>query len=289
MIAGVGIGLRAPAASSYLIGLSEPQRLGWLSGLFTLAITAGAALSSPAAGWILDRWGFGHFGAALVAMTLLTLALAVCLRDLPEQRDATRRKFWHSLSGYGDLLRRPVVRVLGLLRLFPTCYYGIVTVLIPLLISRLAGNKTAVALYATISQVMAALTQLASGWAADRFGRRLPTLFSFGMLVAGSLGLAIFVDHLWAHYVFGTLGTSAAWSLSALMPCLVSDATPPDEHSRVLGLLMLVWNAAMIIGSLLGGSLVALATGLPFAVAGALNVVGVVLTVLFFHMQRAAR
>ena len=190
--------------------------------------------------------------------------------------------------GYGDLLRRPIIRVLGLLRFLPTCYYGAVTVLIPLLISRLAGNKTAVALYATVSQVMAALTQLASGWAADRFGRRMPTLLSFGMLVAGSLGLAVFAHHLWAYFVFGTLGTSAAWSLSALIPCLVSDATPAAEHSRVLGLLMLVWNASMIVGSLLGGSLVTIAVGLPFLLVGVLNVVAVFLTLLFFRMQRTA-
>ncbi len=286
LLAGVGFGLRSPAASSYMMGLTGPKRLGLYSGLFTLAITAGAALSSPGAGAILDHWGYPEFGAALVAVTLLTMVLTTRLPNLQEPHRAQRHSFAGSFAGYGALLSRPIVRVLGWLRFLPTCFYGMSTVLIPIAINRLAGNKTSVALYSAISQVAATLTQLLSGWAADRWGRRWPTLLSFVLLIASSLGLGLFAEHLWSYYVFGTLGTSAAWSLSALLPCLVSDAAPPAEHSRVLGLLMLVWNVAMIAGSMLGGSLVEIATGLPYVVVAVFNVAAIFLAFMFFRLQR---
>ena len=299
-VGGLGLGFYVLGGQSYLVDAASSERLGMLSALYYWGFTVGGALSSPGAGVILDSRGFGTFGLVLLAASLVTtLGAAAFLPRLDSVKEARLRPeaqpegffpknlvsaLSKSLFGYGEVLRRPVVVMLGLLRLLPTCYWGMASVLIPLLINRMAGSKTAVALYATISQILASLAQMLVGRAADRWGRRWPTLVAFGTLVFSAIGLASFATHLWSFYTFGVLGACAAWSLSTLMPCLVSDATPIEERGRVLGTLHLLWNVGMMVGSLLGGALVEVAAGLPFFIAALLNLGAVVLAVSFFRL-----
>jgi len=292
-LGGLGLGFHTLGGQSYLIDAASSEYLGVLSALYCWGFTIGGALSSPGAGIILDSRGFGTFGLALLAVSLATtlgaIALLPRLRGKPGAGTETRSKentpTWSKpLFGYGDIVRRPVVAILGLLRFLPTCYWGMATVLIPLLINRTAGNKTAVALYATISQIMASLAQILVGRAADRWGRRWPTLVAFGALVFSATGLASFATRLWSFYTFGVLGACAAWSLSTLMPCLVADTTVVVERGHVLGTLSLLWNVGMMVGSLVGGALVEVAAGLPFFVAALLNLGAIVLAVSFFRL-----
>ena len=68
------------------------------------------------------------------------------------------------------------------IRFLPTVYYAMLGVLIPLLINDVAGNKSTVAAYASISLIVASTAQLVAGRSADRFGRRVPVLAGFGAL-----------------------------------------------------------------------------------------------------------
>jgi MFS family permease len=79
-----------------------------------------------------------------------------------------------------------------------------------------------------------------------------------------------------------------AWSLAALLFCLVSDGVPLAEHGRAFGLLQAIWSIAMMSGALLGGALTRLAPGLPFLAAGLLNTASLAVAVSFFaHLNRA--
>ncbi len=174
------------------------------------------------------------------------------------------------------MTRRPVMRLLMALRFLPTIYYGMSIVLIPLMINHLAGNKTTVALYSTVGLIVASIAQLLTGRAADRFGHRRPTLVGYAALIVAALGLAAFADQLWGVFLFGVMGLAVAWSLAALMFVLVSDGVPSAEHGRAFGLLHATWSLAMIGGALLGGALTRVGAGLPFLVAGLLNIASVV-------------
>jgi MFS family permease len=155
------------------------------------------------------------------------------------------------------------------------------SVLIPLLIYRLVGNMTSVAIYSAVGQIAAAVVQMLVGQAADRWGRKWPQIGSMAVIVLSAFGTALFPHRLWSLYIFGVLGNCAAWSLSALLPCLVADTTSEGERGRVLGALHVLWNAGMIIGPLIGG-VSDIAVGLPFAITGVLNIVGVGLGFRFF-------
>ena len=282
----LGLGFHTLGGQSYLIDAAGPEHLGMLSALFHWGYTIGGALSSPGAGLILDNQGFGAFGLALLAVSLATtLGTLAFLPRLRGKRGADTLVWSKSLFGYGDVIRRPVLVVLGLLRFLPTCYYGMASVLNPLLINRMAGNKTAVALYATTSLILATLAQVVTGRAADWWGRRRPTLVAFGVLVVSIVGQASFTTHLWSFYTFGVLGICAAWSLATLLPCLVSDAAAAEERGRVLGMLHLLWNVGMMVGALIGGALVEVAMGLPFFIVALLNLGAIVLAVSFFRRQ----
>lgn len=279
MLGGAMGSLQTLGGSSYLTRAAEPQRLGLLSALFALCMTAGGALGSPLAGWLLDTSGFQIFGLAGVGLVLITLAVAMFV--LPAQvtesdsRQQAAEDMWH-------MARRPAVQMLIGLRFLPTIYYGMSGILIPLMINDLAGNKTTVALYGTASLIIASGAQLLAGRAADRFGHRWPPLIGYGALIAASLGLAFFSGQLWGVIAFGILGAAAAWSLASLLFTLVSDGVPRGEHGRAFGLLHATWSVAMIAGALLGGALTRLSPGLPFVVAGLLNVGSIVLVMAFF-------
>ena len=285
-LAGAAGSLQMLGGSSYLTRMADPRRLGFLSALYALSLTLGGALGSPAAGRILDTSGFRTYGLAGLSLVALTVVLAVVL--LPNQArethgqgaSSTRDSMW-------DMTRRPVMRLLMALRFLPTIYYGMSLVLVPLMINHLAGNKTTVAIYVTVSLIMASIAQLLTGRAADRFGHRRPTLVGYGALIVAALGLAAFSNQLWGVFLFGVMGLAVAWSLAALMFCLVSDGVPKAEHGRAFGLLHATWSVAMIVGSLLGGALTRVATGLPFLVAGLLNIASVVVAMAFFaHLDR---
>jgi MFS family permease len=284
-VSGFGMGLHTLGGQSYLLDAAPPRHLGTLSALYNWGYTIGGTLSSPIAGFLLDRWDYRVFGVALTAFALLTIAVNVLF--LPRQltqasRETASRK---KLFGYGDIATRPPVIVLTLLRFLPTIFWGMALILIPLLLNDAGAPKTTIALYATVSQVIAALAQMATGRAADRWGARWPTVIVYSALVAGILGLGAMPGQLPALFVFGTLSTAAAWSLSTLLPLLVARVTVPQERGRVLGWIHLWWNAGMIAGAMVGGVLFERGASLPFLVAGALTLVSIALALVFFHTE----
>lgn len=305
-LSGLGLGFHTLGGQGVLIDAASPQRLGVLSAFYHWGFTLGGALSSPAAGVILDQQGFGVFGLLLAIISLATVlgTMAFLPPDTPHpspqplslwergrgEGAAVRAPILsRSLFGYGEIVRRPVVIMLGLVRFLPTCYYGMASVLNPLLINRLAGSKTAVALYTTSSLIMATLAQVVAGRAADRWGRRWPTLVSFGALIFSAIGQAASATHLWSFYTFGVLGISAAWSLATLLPCLVADTAAAEERGRVLGILHLLWNVGMMVGPLIGGALLEVATGWPFLVAALLNLGAIAAALSFFRLLARSR
>jgi MFS family permease len=285
VVVGIAMSLESLASQGYLIGVASGAGLGTTSALYHWGFTLGGALGSPVAGRLLDRQGYATFAPALIGLAAVTAFLgAVFLPRLQHASVEQSRISWReALAGYVEIVKQPVVRRLGLLRFLPTCYYGMAMVLIPLLINAETDSKTSVAIFATSSQILATLAQLVVGRVADRIGPRLPTLSAMSAVLAAAVGLALYAGQLWGLYVFGILGIAAAWALSTLMPVLVSGTIPAVMHGRVLGTLVLLWNLAMVLSAMIGGALVEVLVGLPFAVAAALNVGTLVLAVGFFR------
>jgi len=287
VVGGLAVGFHTTGGQSYVTRAADPSGLGLASALYALCLTLGGATGNPLAGRVLDSGGgFPAFGLMLLALALATLMGAVLLLPAAPGRVNASRAADEGSAGSLALIRRTRVQMLVGIRFLPTIYYAMLGVLIPLLINRVAGNKSTVALYASASLIVASTAQLAAGRAADRFGRRGPALIGFGTLMLSALGLAAFADELWGLFAFGVLGNAAAWALAALMFCLVSDGVVRAEHGRVFGLLHASWSAAMIAGSLLGGALLRVGVGLPFLVGGLLNGAAVFLVLAYLTQLR---
>lgn len=283
-ISGAAISFASLGAQGYLIRATGPWRLGLVSAFYHWGFTIGGALGSPVAGWILDTLGYNDFAHVLIGCAAFNTLLAIGL--LPEHQriqvaDQTGERAG-ALRDYIRIVGRPKVVQMGLLRFLPTCYYGLSMVLTPLLIFRVTGTKTSVAVYATISQVGAALAQFVTGRASDRIGPRIPTMVALTALAIGAAGQALYTQHGLGLFVFGCIGVAAAWALSTLMPVLVAQSAEPREHGRVLGSLSLLWNLGMVVGGLLGGALVSRGPGLPFGLATGLTATAVIVGRVFF-------
>jgi len=279
-------GLHTVAAQSYLVHLAPATHLGLVSAFFNWGYTLGGALSSPIAGLALERWGYRELAWGLIVCAMV--ALAITQRRLPSsaRRAApSGRPLW----GYGELLRRPSMRILAMMRFLPTFYWGTATVLIPLMLHGAGASKMLIAIYATVSQVAASLAQVAAGRAADRLSLHGTTLCVVSALLLSILGLSAVTGRLWGVFLLGTLSTAAAWSLSTLMPSLVARATQPAERGRALGWVHLWWNLGMVLGSMAAGAFVAWHPGLPFWIAGLLNLGTLGLAVRFFRSAAAVR
>lgn len=282
---GFSLGLRTVGGQGYLISAARSESLGVLSALYTWGMTLGGALGNAVAGPIVDRTSFGTFGTlAFAVSTAVVLGVAWLLPEISEpQRALESTGGLRNAFGYGDLLRRRRVLLLGSLRFLPTCYWGVAGIFIPLWLFETTQSVSLVAWYGTVSQIVASLAQWVVGRVSDRIGRRIPTLIALALLAASILGLSLSGGRVWAIYFFGTLAASSAWSMSALIPGLVSDTVRDALRGRVLGFLHLLWNGGMLVGSLTGGVLFATSHALPFQITAALNGLALVLGFRFFR------
>ena len=282
ILSGIGAGVNTVASQGYLIDAAPAAYLGVLSAFYNWGSTLGGATSSPLAGLLLERQGFRALGAVMTALAALAIGLNVLAlpSGISDKRPAARR----TLFGYRDIALRPIGMLLAMLRFLPTCFWGMAVLLIPLLLSAAGASKWTIALYATVSLVCASAGQVMVGRAVDRLNCKWVTVGVFSLSVAGILGLALSTSRVGSLFVFGTLSTTTAWSLSTLMPSLVARGSDPQARGRVLGWVHLWWNMGMIVGSMAGGALYRVAPGLPFFVGAALNATALGLVFLFFRL-----
>jgi MFS family permease len=157
---------------------------------------------------------------------------------------------------------------------------------VPLQLKSAGASNQVIALFATASSVCATLAQLVVGRIADRASWKAPTAAAYVVLAGSSLAIGLWPDRLWAVFACGTTGIAAAWSLSTLLPTLVSKVIGSAERGRVLGFVHLFWNLAMILSSLTGGYLFQTWKGLPFLAGGAACACAIGLAMVFFRETR---
>jgi MFS family permease len=286
-LSGIGFSLQTLGSQSYLLDNARPESLGVLTALYNWGYTLGGALGGPLAGLVLAAsTNYVTFAWALTTTALVSML--VNWLALPRSRVAIARVGVVRGLGYRSIAGRRSVLLLAALRFLPTFYWGMALFLIPLMLDAAGASKPTIALYATVSQVVASLAQIVAGRAADRLGCRLPTLLAYGALAASVLGTALLPGAVWSVFALGTTGAGAAWVLSTLTPSLVARVTVPEERGRVLGWIHLWWNAGMVLGSLVGGALYERGAGWPFGVAGVGCVAATGLAAVFFRGRQEA-
>lgn len=282
LVGGAGLALVTVGSASYLTRISAGGALGMLAAFYALSMTIGGAIGNPLAALLIEQYGFPAFSWAAIALSFVTiLVVSLWMRNYRDEVSApgSIRSLWLEML---STARQRNVRLLVGLRCLPTFFYGMLTVLIPLLLNSLTGSKALVAAYGTTNLVVASIAQLLVGRAADRWRARRPTLAAYTAIILSGLGLAAAHGNVVGLFVFGVLGIAAAWSLSTLMYVWVNDGIQKAEHPATFGLLHAVWSLSMIGGSVLGGWFIASMPGLPFLVAGLLNIGSFCLTLAYY-------
>lgn len=265
-------GLQTAGSQSYLVAGAPAGQLGLASALYFLGGTLGSSLGNLVAGWVVAAQGFQRLALGIVAAGVaLTVAAALLLGE-PAETGPERRGVRSGVRGYGGLLRRSEVRLLGCVRLLPTCYWGVMTLLMPLLIYRLSGSVLTVSWYAAVSLLLAAGCQILTGRLVDTRSRTVPPRVLTALIPVCAALAAASSGSLPALFAVGVLGTCVAWSLSATLPPLVREVAGSAEQGRILGFLHLLWCTGMLGGTVLAGALVDRSAALPFAVVAVLNV-----------------
>lgn len=285
-ISGAGTALTAVGGASYLTQISSRGGLGLLAAFYALSTTAGGAIGNPLAGLLIERYGFIAFSKVAISISAGLILVVILLMPQFENhstRAVSLRAIW---AGITATTRQTNVRFLVGMRSLPTIFYGMLTVLIPLMINDLTGSKVTVAVYGTTNLVAASIAQLLVGRAADRWGARVPTIVAYSTLILSGLGLTFSNATLWGLFGFGVLGIAAAWSLSTLMYIWVNDGVPKTEHPSTFGLLHSIWSLSMISGSVIGGWFVTTIPGLPFLTGAFLNLGSVFLCLHYYQRNR---
>ncbi len=285
---GATFGFSSTGGQSYLLGAVSPSVIGLASAGYFLGSTLGTASGSLFAGPIADALGYQALGmVACIASVCLIAGALFLLPELPRSGESIR-SVSRSFAGYLSLLRRREVRLLLGIRYLPTCYWGAVTLLVPLLISRISGTNTSATTYTAISLTVAGAFQILTGRLCDRIGRWRPILISAACVALSALGLALTAHTLPGLYIFGVIASASAWSLSTTMPGLLKLTARDGEEGRVVGIAHVAWSAGMLSGNLGGGKLIEWGPTLPFGIAVVLCVGAVACGVGLYRVHRAA-
>ena len=268
LIIGAAHGPWSTAGQGYLILLAGPSRLGLGGALYFLSGTAGNSIGSLCTGFVKDTWSFPLLGSVmsaimaglfLIGLLLLPATPSSTASDVPRQRLA----LWAS---YRPLLARRNVHLLIALRFAITSFWGMATLVLPLLIFRVSGSVSTAAFYGAVSLASAAVCQLLTGLIRDRWGRTVPLIGSALGIMASAACLTYSTESVRGLFLFGTTLTATAWAVSTLVPALIDEVAGVEEKNRLVGLGHMVWSSAMVTGSLAGGILVEMGTHLPFVV-----------------------
>ena len=277
LVIGAAQGPLSTAGQSYLIAAAGPARLGLGGALYFLSGTLGNSIGSFITGLVKDDWAFSELGSVMMATVGTVVVLGTLL--LPATQGQSRgldgkRQRMALWSSYRPLLRQRNVHLLIGLRLSITTFWGMASLILPLLIFRASGSAATTAFYASVSLAFAAGGQLLTGLARDRFGRKAPLLVSATGIVVSALCLSVSTDSVPLLFVFGTALTTTAWAVSTLVPVLIAEVATAEEKNRLVGLGHFIWSAAMVTGSLLGGWLVQIDPAMPFTLGAGAAAIG---------------
>jgi len=263
---GIASGFDSAGGQSYLIRAVDPKSIGTASAGYFLGNTLGTSLGNLLAGPVADQQGYGLLGTyALMGCVVLVFGALIGLPHIPGRSESTRPD--ETNSSVRLIWRKEVLLLLGA-RYLPTCYWGSVTLVLPILIYRATGSNTAVTTFSAISLGIAACFQMLTGRICDRRGRWGPILISAAVETGSAIGLALWYSSATGLYVWGIVAAASAWSLSTTMPGLIQLIARDEEKGKLVGTAHFVWSAGMLTGNLAGGWLVDWSPGVLFYLGG---------------------
>ena len=161
--------------------------------------------------------------------------------------------------------------------------FGIVVPVLPLYTERFGASPFTTGLLLAVYSGMGFIFSPVVGTLSDRIGRRSILLLSTIGQATGFFIMGAATTLLWlflARTIDGIFGANVS-----VTQAYVADVTPPQDRSRVLGLLGAAFGVGFICGPLLGGILSQVSLSAPFYFAGGLAAANAVL--IFFILPES--
>ncbi len=269
ILIGVGNAFLTTGGQSYLMRTAPDARIGTGASLYFISMILGQAAGSAVFGFVADHGGYRLMGWILVGGMAATILGAAMLLTDAERTERPGQGASSILAGYGDLLGRREIRWLLAVRFLPTCMWGASWVAIPYLMFVATGSNQTAGYYTMSTLLVAAAVQYPVGRWCDRVGPRRCVIFAASAIPVTSLVAALFVGSTTGLWLCGIAYTSAAWSLSTMMPPLMNTISTGEERGRIVGIAHVAWALGMGVGMYGAGWLLTFSAAAPFYVGTA--------------------
>ncbi len=260
-----------PVAQAYVGDITPPAKEGWLMGNFNISIYCGLSIG-PLLGGVLKDW-FSIKVSFLGMGALTLLGFILCLVFLPKERRALRSLPGHSTPSvpYMQLMKDPAISSLFIFRASFTICVGITWAFIPLLASiRMGLSSSMIGLVVMINVLVAGLLQTPMGYAADRYNKKY-LVAAGGILAIGAILLLDVARSFWGLLFANALfGIGGGISLPAIMALAVIEGRKSEAMGSIMGLLAQAHSLGMLLGPLIGGLLLDVASFRVVFLSGAL-------------------
>ena len=251
MIFNVAMSFFAPSRMSLVAESATQQNVASLFGLMNLAWPLGGIISPVVSGYIVETMGWNHVFLVSVTISALSLIPAFMI-DVEEASPPENSEKEEKSSILGSENRTTAIKFFSL-NFLQTIGLGGVFVILPLYLKDLYDlPPSSIGLFFTISNIIALITQIPSGYLADRFGKKrfmmgvilpIPVLFMFWGQTDNWLVLLALFSMAYSCW-------SMTWP-SAL--ALISESFPPDMRGTAYSVMMTAERLAFSIGPIAGG------------------------------------
>lgn len=269
------------AANALVAGEAPRERIGYAMGLLQVGFWGGVAVGPLIGGVLADIWGFRVpflLTGALLLISGILIWLGVHEEFSPCAAAARADGF---LSGWGDLLRRPGIRITYLLRFVATVGQTLIQPVAPLFIQSLLSPGAPVGTFTGVTAGLASAASIGSAIYLGRVGDRLGQRRMLRASLAGAALLYLlqsFVTNAWQLLVLQMFGGAALGGVIPTLSALLARYGRYGEEGNIYGLDNSISSAARALAPMLGASIaMGLSLRTTFAASGVLFFLSAVL------------
>lgn len=287
MILNASFSFFVPARMALIAESATPENRATLFGLMNIAWPIGGIVSPVLSGYLIESFGWSlNFlvSAAIIAVSIVPTALlrekrgepAVIAPDTPRISLLDRRYL-------------PSMVLFFTFHFIMTTGIGGVNMILPLFLkNQFHMSYHLIGLFFTSTSVVMLLTQIPSGYLADRYGRKRQLAACIAAIPL-LIGLLPLIDS-WIVLLVIFMAATGLWSMTwPSTLALLSDSVPAEVIGTAFGIRMTGIRLGFTMGPILAGFLYgARGSSAPFLAAALFHLLGIPLALLFRDNYGAA-
>ncbi|MGQ9502508.1 MAG: MFS transporter [Anaerolineae bacterium] len=270
------------AANALVAGEAPCERIGYAMGLLQVGFWGGVAVGPLIGGVLADIWGFRV--PFLMTSALLLISGILIWIGVDEQFNPVTvapGQMGGFLSGWGELLRHPGIRITYMMRFIATIGQTLIQPVAPLFIQSLLSPGALVGTFTGVTAGLASASSIGSaiylGRLGDRIGQR--RVLRASLAAAALLYLfQSFVTNAWQLLALQMFSGAALGGVIPTLSALLAHYGRHGEEGNIYGLDNSISSAARALAPMLGASIaMGLNLRITFAASGVLFFLSAVL------------